>query len=258
MNENIIIALFALLGATLTFFSGFGLGTILLPVFGLFFPIDVAIALTAIVHFLNNLFKMALTHKYINRKILLQFGLPSIAAAIAGAFLLGKVNGWQALFSYNMLSHNYTIKPVKLIVAVLIISFSLFELLPQLNKISFDKKYLSLGGLLSGFFGGLTGNQGALRSAFLLRCGLTKESFIATGVCISCLIDISRITLYAERFTKQNMSENMSPLLYATLAAFAGAFAGNQFLNKTTFDAVQNVTAVMLIAFAFLLAADII
>jgi acyl-CoA reductase-like NAD-dependent aldehyde dehydrogenase len=42
--------------------------------------------------------------------------------------------------------------------------------------------YLPVGGLLSGFFGGLSGHQGALRSVFLLRAGLTKESFIATGV----------------------------------------------------------------------------
>ncbi|HNR21151.1 MAG TPA: TSUP family transporter [Bacteroidia bacterium] len=258
VNEYIIITLFALLGSALTFFSGFGLGTILLPMFGLFFPIDLAIGLTAIVHFLNNLFKLLLTHKNINKSILKSFGIPSIITAIAGAFLLGEMSGWQALFSYSMLNHNYTVTPVKLIVAALMILFSLFELLPQLKKISFDKKYLPIGGLLSGFFGGLTGNQGALRSAFLLRCGLTKESFIATGVAIACLIDVSRITLYAQRFTQQNIFDNAGLLLCATGAAFAGALAGNQFLKKTTFTVVQNLTAVMLIVFALLLAAGII
>lgn len=53
--EYIIVCIVALLGSGLTLFSGFGLGTILVPVFALFFPIDLAIALTAIVHFLNNL-----------------------------------------------------------------------------------------------------------------------------------------------------------------------------------------------------------
>jgi len=58
--EIILISLAAFFTAILTFFSGFGLGTILTPVFAIFFPIDIAIALTGVVHFSNNLFKMAL------------------------------------------------------------------------------------------------------------------------------------------------------------------------------------------------------
>ena len=54
--EIILISLAAFLTAILTFFSGFGLGTILMPVFAIFFPIDIAIALTGVVHFANNLF----------------------------------------------------------------------------------------------------------------------------------------------------------------------------------------------------------
>jgi len=38
--------------------SGFGLGTLLLPVFALFFPLPVAIAATALVHLANNFFKL--------------------------------------------------------------------------------------------------------------------------------------------------------------------------------------------------------
>ncbi|WP_324712199.1 hypothetical protein [Flavobacterium columnare] len=56
--DYIIICIVAFIGAGLTLFSGFGLGTLLLPVFGLFFPIEIAITLTALVHFLNNVFKL--------------------------------------------------------------------------------------------------------------------------------------------------------------------------------------------------------
>lgn len=58
--EIIIISLTAFLVAILTFFSGFGLGTILTPVFMIFFPVDLAIALTGVVHFFNNIFKLVL------------------------------------------------------------------------------------------------------------------------------------------------------------------------------------------------------
>jgi uncharacterized membrane protein YfcA len=46
--EFIIIPAVALLASLLAFFSGFGLGTILLPAFTIFFPVNIAVALTAI------------------------------------------------------------------------------------------------------------------------------------------------------------------------------------------------------------------
>ena len=58
--EEVLIILAALLASVLTLISGFGLGTLLLPVFALFFPLEIAVALTAVVHLLNNLFKTGL------------------------------------------------------------------------------------------------------------------------------------------------------------------------------------------------------
>ena len=55
MEAILVICATAFIGSGLTLVSGFGLGTLLVPVFGLFFPIEVAISLTAIVHFLNSL-----------------------------------------------------------------------------------------------------------------------------------------------------------------------------------------------------------
>jgi uncharacterized membrane protein YfcA len=85
--EIVIISLVAFIAAILTFFSGFGLGTILTPVFMVFFPVELAIGLTGIVHFLNNIFKLALVGKNANKTVLLSFGIPAVIAAIAGAWL---------------------------------------------------------------------------------------------------------------------------------------------------------------------------
>ena len=59
--ELFVIAAVALIASLLTFFSGFGLGTILTPVLVIFFPVEIAIALTGIVHLLNNFFKIAIS-----------------------------------------------------------------------------------------------------------------------------------------------------------------------------------------------------
>ena len=58
--DYFLVCFVALIGAALTLFSGFGLGTLLLPIFGLFFPIEVAIIMTSLVHFSNNFLKVIL------------------------------------------------------------------------------------------------------------------------------------------------------------------------------------------------------
>ncbi|MCU0360493.1 MAG: TSUP family transporter [Bacteroidia bacterium] len=256
--DYLLISIVSLLASGLTFFSGFGLGTILLPVFALFFPLELAITLTAIVHLLNNLFKLLLTYPHGNKKVVLYFGLPALISAILGAFVLNTLTELPALHSYELMDHRYEISPVKLVIAVLLLFFSLMELLPRFKKIQFDQNYLPLGGLLSGFFGGLSGNQGALRSAFLLRAGLSKESFIASGVKIACLIDVSRLTVYSGHFPDFNDTRLLNMLLCAVLSAFFGALLGNQLIKKITLNSLQLLVTVFLIVFSVLLAFGIL
>lgn len=47
--EYVLVAVAALSISTLTLYSGFGLGTLLMPVFALFFPVEVAVVATAVV-----------------------------------------------------------------------------------------------------------------------------------------------------------------------------------------------------------------
>jgi len=135
----------------------------------------------------------------------------------------------------------------------LLFVFSLFDLVPKLSNLQFDMKYLPLGGLLSGFFGGLSGNQGALRTAFLVRANLSKEAFIGTGVVIACLVDISRLTVYANQLVHFGKDLNYGLLISATVSAFIGAYFGHKLLKKITLKTVQVVVAGMLMLFAVLL-----
>lgn len=256
--EIVIICIAAFLTSILTFFSGFGLGTILAPVFAIFFPIDIAIALTGVVHFSNNLFKIALVGRHTDKTVFLRFGIPAIVASFAGAWMLLKISKMPSLAEYELWNKHFEITPVKLSVAVLLIIFAVLEIIPSVQKIQFSRNKLPIGGLLSGFFGGLTGLQGAIRSAFLIKSGLTKEAYIATGVAIACVVDISRLSVYASRFTAANLQENLSLLISATLAAIAGAIIGNRLLKKITLRFVQIIVAVMLILISAALGAGII
>ncbi|HPA87873.1 MAG TPA: sulfite exporter TauE/SafE family protein [Bacteroidales bacterium] len=256
--EILIISLAAFATALLTFFSGFGLGTILMPVFALFFPVEVAIALTGIVHFSNNLFKISLIGGKADREVLIKFGIPAVAASFAGAWLLLTITKMPSILEYQIAGRNFEITPVKLTIALLLIIFSLLEIMPSVQNIRFSRSKLALGGVLSGFFGGLTGIQGAIRSAFLLKSGLDKEAFIATGVVIACLVDFSRISVYASRFKESNLQEHLILVISATLAAITGAFLGNKMLKKVTLRSIQLLVAVMLLLISIALGAGFV
>ena len=251
--DYLLIGLAALIGSALTLFSGFGLGTILLPVFGLFFPIEVAIIMTSIVHFSNNVLKVILFGKNASKKIILYFGIPGIFFAFIGAYCLKLLSKLHPFYTYNLFKHPIEVGFLKLTIGILLIIFSLIEYIPKFKNIEIDKKYLPLGGVLSGFFGGLSGHQGALRSAFLIKIGLSKEVFIATGVVIACLVDLSRLSIYIPNIIVSQANLNFKLLFVATICAFIGVYVGNKILQKTTIKIVQKTVAILLLSYGILL-----
>lgn len=256
--DLIIISATALIASLLTFFTGFGLGTILTPVFVIFFPVDIAIALTGIVHLLNNLFKLVLVGKEADKKVALRFGVPAIIGAFIGAELMIRLSGFSPFFSYQLFNKEFFIFPIKIIITILMIFFALMEIIPMLKEIKFDSNKLYIGGILSGFFGGLSGHQGALRSAFLLKAGLNKEAFVATGVIIACLVDLTRLSVYFSEFLSVGLSDKIHYLVVAILSAFIGAYFGKKLLKKSTLNLVQFLVSVFIIVLALLLGAGII
>jgi uncharacterized protein len=256
--EITIISVVAFLVAILTFFSGFGLGTVLTPVFMIFFPVDIAIALTGIVHFFNNIFKLFLVGKRADKQVVLRFGVPAVITAFIGAWLLLQITDLKPLFSYTVGDRQFEVSAVKFIISILLIIFALVDLIPYFNKLQFGKDKLPIGGALSGFFGGLSGNQGALRTAFLIKAGLTKEAFIGTATVVSTFVDFTRLSIYATRFTKSGLHENITLVICATLAAITGAFLGNKLLKKVTLTFIRKFVAVMLIIVSIALGSGLI
>ena len=83
----IIIYIGAFAAAILTLMTGFGVGTVLTPIFTFFFKVQIAILMVAVIHFSNNLFKLYLFRKHIDKAIIMKFGVLSIIGAFVGAFL---------------------------------------------------------------------------------------------------------------------------------------------------------------------------
>jgi uncharacterized membrane protein YfcA len=251
MTAYLAVGLAAFFAAGLTLYSGFGLGTLLLPVFALFFPAEMAVVATAMVHGANNVFKVTLLGRYADLEVVFKFGLPAIMAAILGALALG----WfaQAGFSLSIEVNEALvakITPVKLVIGVLMIGFALFELLPRFRSLKFDRRYLPLGGALSGFFGGLSGHQGALRSAFLAKTGLSTERFVGSNAAIGFLVDLTRISVYMALFSAAGgqVSDfgSWSLVITGAVSAFTGVLLGKRFLQKVTMTSIQTLVGILL------------
>jgi uncharacterized protein len=249
--EYFVVCIVALGVSGLTLLSGFGLGTVLMPAFTLFFPLPLAIAATAVVHLANNLFKVALVGRKADWSVVAKFALPGAIAAMVGAWLLNVFAELPPVLAYHFGGKSHEVSPVSLVIGVVIIFFAFLDLLPRFSNVSFDRKYLGVGGLLSGFFGGLSGIQGALRSAFLLKVGLEKESFIGTGTVSAVIVDIARLLIYGISFFSAPFSKlppEMSWLILAAiLSAFVGSFIGTRVMQKVTLRTIQLIVGVMLI-----------
>lgn len=251
----VVVAVAAFLAAGLTLYSGFGLGTLLLPVFALFVPVELAVVATALVHGANNLFKVALLGRHADREVVLKFGLPAVLAAVLGALALGWFAQADSSITVEVDKRGILqITPVKLIVGLLMIFFALFELLPRFQRLEFERRWLPLGGVLSGFFGGLSGHQGALRSAFLAKAGLTTERFVGSNAVIGLLVDLTRIGVYLALFLSVGRAAGGAtgdfagwPLVISgALAAFAGVLAGKRYLHAVTMRSVRALIALLL------------
>lgn len=262
-----VLPIVAAAASALAFLSGFGLGTVLMPVFAIFFPVEVAVAAAAVVHLANNLFKLALVGKHADRRVLLAFGIPAVLAAFAGAALLARLAPTEPLATYSLAGRLCTISTPKLLIASFLATLAALELSPAYQRLALPKAALPLGGILSGFVGGLTGMQGALRAPFLLKAGLDKHAFVGTTTVLSTAVDLARLAVYAVGLSFLAGPRDHAPLTeprtlwllaLTCLAGCAGTLASRSLLHGITLRGIRAVVAVLLFVLAAALAAGLI
>lgn len=237
LAESLTFALLVtLMVSILTLMTGFGIGTILTPTFTLFYDIKTAVFLVAVVHLANNLLKVGLFMKHLDKKIFRRFGLVSLTGAVIGSLLYGAVN--QAL--------------LKDFLGVFLITVGVNEMRRSEKTWRIPQRFDYLGGFFSGLMGGLIGNQGAIRSAYLLNYELSKEAFVATAASIAILIDLSRIPLYLARQSGQFQQVGWS-LVGVMLVAFAGTLIGKRLLTRLSLERFRSLIAAFIVVAGILM-----
>ena len=85
----------------------------------------------------------------------------------------------------------------------------------------------------------------------MLKAGLEKEAFIATGVVSAVIVDTVRLvvyglSLYASSFVVLK-GEVVVAAVVAMGAAFLGAYAGTRLIKKVTLRFIQFLVAAMMV-----------
>jgi uncharacterized membrane protein YfcA len=216
MNLDLsLILIVSLLAGAFASVSGFGIGSLLTPLFALKLDLQLAVAAVSIPHLLGTAVRFALIRKSLRKDVFIGFGIWSAIGALTGALL-----------------HNVANNPVLIIVfASLLITAGVTGVLGLSSKIQIPPKLSWLAGLASGAFGGLVGNQGGIRSASLLGFDLSKAEFIATATAIGLIVDGARMPVYfSKRFT--DLVVIWQPIAVASSGVLLGTWLGKTLLAK--------------------------
>jgi uncharacterized membrane protein YfcA len=249
--EYLVIIVAALAASSLAFFSGFGLGALLLPAFIFFLPVHVAVAATATVHLATSIFRVALEGRRLDWRAARRFGLAAVPAAVFGAWVLGRLAHMPVWLRYAIDGRSFEVTPVKVAIGVFILVFAVMDLLPGTRRYSLPPRYLPVGGLVSGFLGGFSGHQGALKAAFLLRAGLAAEALIVTSALITVGVDLGRLVVYGTDFYRDSFTI-ITPHAWTTVAAAVGAaivgsMLGQRYLKAITIASLRAGVGVLLV-----------
>ncbi len=230
--EVVFLILITLLVSMITLLTGFGVGTVLTPTFALMYDVKTAVMLVSVIHLLNNLLKLGMFYQSICANVFWRFGLISIIGAFIGSSLQGTV----------------ATDIVQLALAIFLLIVGAAEFAPKSWTLRLPRNIDILGGFFSGFMGGLIGNQGAIRSAYLLNYDLKKEEFIGTATAIAVVIDVTRIPVYIVDQSAQ-IQASWQPLLLLSVAAFGGTLAGKRLLSKISLERFRAAVAAFVLAF---------
>ena len=215
MEELLLVAIGSFLAAALTVPAGFGLSTILTPLVLLLMGPHEAVAVVAVVHGAHNAGKFAALRESVDFEAFRRYGVWLVLGAILGAALQNEVPQ----------------KPLLALIGAFLVSLPLLSMSEGWTGYRIPEANASLGGFGSGFMGGLTGHQGALRAMFLTRRLPDKMTYAATASVLALCVDLSRVPVYL-LFRYDEMSQHAALTLVLVISALIGVRVGKTWLER--------------------------
>ena len=231
MNFASLVGLASVAAGGIAAVSGFGIGSVLTPLFESQYDIKLAVAAVSVPHVIATAVRLWRLRRDVDPTVLKSFGLMSAAGGLTGAVL-----------------QRYAAAPgLTLMFAALLIFVGVLQLTGLSERMRFGKRTGSVAGVLSGALGGLVGNQGGIRSAALLGYDLSPARFVATSTAAGLIVDAARMPVYV--ITEHGRLIALTPLMaIASVGAVIGTFAGARLLKKIPPHLFRTIVGVLVLA----------
>jgi uncharacterized protein len=195
--------------------SGFGIGSLLTPLLAARYGTKLAVAMVSVPHLAGTTARFIGLHKQVDWRVFLNFGILSAVGGLAGALLNARAES----------------PALAIVFGCLLVFAAVSGLTGFVDRRRFGRVTAWAAGALSGFFGGLVGNQGGIRSAALLGFDIRKEALVATATAIALIVDGARMPVYFAIETKGMLAH--WPVLLTTIAGvLVGTLWGVRLLRR--------------------------
>ena len=217
--------------AALTVPAGFGLATMITPVVFLWLEPHEAVAVVGIVHGSHNAWKLKVLRQSVDYEAVKRYGWAMVVGALIGAALNTAVEA----------------DPLLLIVGIALVMLPLLSISEKWTNYRLPEAEDRIGGFGSGFFGGLTGHQGALRAMFLQKRLPDKSEYAATAAVLALVVDVTRVPVYVALEGWQILDAGWL-ILGLVMAAVLGVQLGKRWLKKWKSDTIRNGILLAIVA----------
>ena len=227
----VLYLLAGLFGGAVGSIAGFGIGSLLTPAIAAAADTKVAVAAVSIPHAIGTAIRFWRFRRDVDWPLVRSFGITSAAGGITGALL----NTWVSS------------RPLEIVFGALLILAGASQVTGFADRWRLRGALAWLGGALSGFFGGLVGNQGGIRTAAMLGFEVNKRQFVATATAIALFVDGARMPVYF--FTHgEELRQMAAAIAVSSGGAVAGTIAGQRALSRIPEPIFRRVVAVLLVA----------
>lgn len=222
------VALASVLAGATASVAGFGIGSLLTPLLALRLGAPVAIAAVAIPHAAATMLRFWRLRGAVDWTLFRRFGLWSATGGLAGALLFTRLAG----------------PALTRVLGALLLLTAVSTLTGWARRAHLPAWAAWLLGFLSGFFGGIVGNQGGLRAGALLGLGLAPATFVAVSTASGVVVDLVRTPLYVSR-AGAALVEAWPVVAVATAGAVGGTLLGERVLLGLRPATFQRAVAVL-------------
>jgi uncharacterized membrane protein YfcA len=209
--------------------GGFGSSVFFVPAANFFLDFQSVLGITALYHVSSNITKIAFFRKGLDKKVIIQLGIPAVIFVIIGGYISQFLD--PIILTY--------------ILGIFLVALSLLFLIFKKLIVKASARNAFMGGALSGLSAGVLGTGGAIRGITLSAFKMNKDKFIATSAVIDLGLDVSRtIVYYFNGYMRKDLLY-IIPILI--VVGIFGTWIGKQILYTISQEQFRNIVLLLIL-----------